>query len=179
MSNSFSTVFSKGLYYRHVKNRERVNMNHPNSYNTPTFSWVYWNQPVCPSLCPSVYKKLLCQNAGDGIESHSVVALVQLVTKRQVLGLDQIQSICRWQMLLKLWILFLMGRKYCGKKRKCWLLADCRKTTTLQQYLFLLLIVIPLQNKCFQDILESACLSVYLCVCLYKILVSVIALLGY
>ena len=45
------------------------------------FSGVYWNQPVCPSVCPSVrvlfcvsvcvQNTTFCQSAGGGIKSFS------------------------------------------------------------------------------------------------------------
>ena len=46
---------------------------------------------------------------------------LKLFTKRQLLRLVQIQSICRRQNKCKLQteILFWMGRKHCGKSRKC------------------------------------------------------------
>ena len=31
------------------------------------FSWVYWNQPVCPSMYPSVYKILVSVKALAGL----------------------------------------------------------------------------------------------------------------
>ena len=46
------------------------------------FSGVYWNKPVCPSVCPSVgvfvcvQNTTFCQIACGGIKSHSVTALV-------------------------------------------------------------------------------------------------------
>ena len=38
------------------------------------FSGVYWNQPVCLSVCGQ--SNTFCQNTGGGIKSHSVTALV-------------------------------------------------------------------------------------------------------
>ena len=46
------------------------------------FSGVYWNQPVCPSVCVSVRVSVcvqntsFCQTAGGGIKPHLVTALV-------------------------------------------------------------------------------------------------------
>ena len=39
---------------------------------------VYWNQPICPSICVPVciQNTSFCQSAGGGIKSHSVTALV-------------------------------------------------------------------------------------------------------
>ena len=43
------------------------------------FFGVYWNQPVCSSMCPSVYKILpFCQSAGGVIRSHSVTVMILL-----------------------------------------------------------------------------------------------------
>ena len=49
------------------------------------FSGVYWNQPVCPSVCASVRVSVcvqnttFCQSAGGGTKSHSVTVLVNFV----------------------------------------------------------------------------------------------------
>ena len=42
------------------------------------FSGVYWNHPVCLSVCVSVcvQNTSFCQSAGRGIKSHLVTALV-------------------------------------------------------------------------------------------------------
>ena len=48
------------------------------------FSWVYWNQPMFLSMYPSVYKILVfCQNAGRGIKSNQVTALVFIVVDEE------------------------------------------------------------------------------------------------
>ena len=43
-------------------------------------SGVYWNQPVCPSMCQSVRlctkNTSFCQSAGGGIKSQLVTAVV-------------------------------------------------------------------------------------------------------
>ena len=51
--------------------------------------------------------------------------ILLLFTKRQIFRLAQTQSICRQQNKCNLTTdaLFGMGRKRCGKRRKCWLLA--------------------------------------------------------
>ena len=49
--------------------------------------------------------------------------LAYLFTKQHIFRLFQIQSICRWQNKCnwKTEILSGIGRKHCGKRRKCWL----------------------------------------------------------
>ena len=51
------------------------------------FLGVYWNQPVCLFMCPSIHECLcvqdetFCHSVGKGIKSHSVTALVFIVFK--------------------------------------------------------------------------------------------------
>ena len=42
------------------------------------FSGIYWNQPVCLSMCPSIYvqNSSFCQSAFRRIKSHLPIALV-------------------------------------------------------------------------------------------------------
>ena len=46
------------------------------------FSGVYWNQPVCPSVCVHMsvcaWNTSFCQRAGGGLKSYLVPALVSL-----------------------------------------------------------------------------------------------------
>ena len=73
--------------------------------------------------------------------SLKIVCLVksQLFTVQQILRLVQIQRICRQQnnCKLKTEILFGMGRKHCGKRRKCWLPAFSPFPTMFSKGFFL------------------------------------------
>ena len=48
------------------------------------FSGVYWNQPVCPSMCPTVQNILVSVKALGRVNAHLVIALVKQFEKNFV-----------------------------------------------------------------------------------------------
>ena len=73
------------------------------------------------SLCPQCFQKFLF--SGSLVLWNVWLWLNELFPKRQNFELVEIETICRRQNKCdgKLEISFGLGRKHCGKRRKCWL----------------------------------------------------------
>ena len=76
------------------------------------FLGVYWNQPVCPSLCISVYKILFSVKALAGVLTLSQTKNFRPF-QTEIFFRRQFHIARKWQKVLQ------TGRKHCGKRRNC------------------------------------------------------------